>query len=1135
MIWYILYPFRGTTEPPKLPPGHPLRQAFYHHGLAISRHWLLSILLSVVVAVFLCYPVVLVNNSPTFRSFKVAHHAWTSAQLYGGSVDILPDINIRQAWVHGSYMKVLDSGVLQEALRIQNVLLGAPTNAALTTGDGSYSRRSQEHCLNQPTLSWGLHSPLMYWNCSVSAIEQDADILHTINSHTHDRTTLNITLRPSSVFAGKSFSSGKLTAADALVITLFEFPGADVGTRWIEQSVRLAQAAPDRWSIYPKNGRPARSQTYDFRFKPMGFGDDFLLVIIYSVVSLIVLSRLRRLRGVKSQAGLLIALCTQVAISILASLTLCGLFNVNLATVPREVFPALTLFLGLENMFRLVDTVVEQSPELPTVERVARALGDVGPLAFAGVGQNLGLLYLLSKLSYQGVAQFCMFSFFALTFDFLFHLTFFVAVLSVDVRRTELRDSLERVNDIHTNANAMRTEREGWSTALFRSMVFREGRVPGSTRIAGQAFLICFVIVLNYHFWEGEKLRSLLRLLRPGWRRGNKHVLDEIVPSLPPINQARSPGEWLRMQEYDTGKEVISFIKPKGFGFVARVYEPLTIVLKDADRAAAPHMSGSVLHKTFSLMTDHIFSFVLILVSCIAVTTLLMHYLLWDEIPNDESMSTIAEPTLTIETLPISHKLDIADITGNGKGHLLTISTDRSMSGWYLDSWTGRYTHHFIKSDSGSKPVWPVIASTIDEDSCRLAVCSDTGLIGIWSLERARFIQYHNVALKDIEPLLFTMASFKAGDPNTLHLLIVTLDGWMIDIDLTTQRIQHHCIYSGSLISSKLSGTTEFSVVVLTLAQHGDMHITKAALGGRWHTSPLISLPPQIQADRRVSKVRYILALKNLDLFAAVRLHEVDMFDVKTKKFVANIQTEHIQGVSMRIIHLKRRSCGTCQGPAVKSLALVYTDYDTKRCMMHTFTNEGDINICLRPQDDDNDTTCNNIHRAKMMTYRIDDPGAWETSGAMSVLGIREQPALPLIQDSGLSKRHTTSRNVSPFKFSKQDQNEKEKSKLKDPQVWEAWSLSSTGMFHTQPLSSDITADANISLSAGKVNQQIIVANPGPATRLDKRSIAIAFGNSVKIVSVTSDRIEDEGDRLGNGGPAASIGRRRRIASKKAQ
>src|SRR3982074_3443966 len=104
-----------------------------------------------------------------------------------------------------------------------------------------------------------LHSPLLYWNCSVAAIESDDSILTTINSYNHQISPANITLRPSSVLAGISLSRNRLVAADALVVSLFYKAGSTAGDLWDERAKALAQSDNSRWDVYLANGRGTKS------------------------------------------------------------------------------------------------------------------------------------------------------------------------------------------------------------------------------------------------------------------------------------------------------------------------------------------------------------------------------------------------------------------------------------------------------------------------------------------------------------------------------------------------------------------------------------------------------------------------------------------------------------------------------------------------------------------------------------------------------------------------------------------------------------------------------------------------------------------------------------------------------------
>ena len=306
--------YSRTTEPPVLSQNHPIRKALSSHGTSVAKHWLVWILISVAIAVLICYPVFFLYENPTTGFSKLPSHVWASAKRFVGTTDTQPDAEIRQLWIHGNYMKALDHKVLKEALDIQESVLGELTACLPPTLNFTQYEDGQDSN-PLPTvgkLMWGFHSPLIFWNCSSDSIQADKDLLSTINTRSTCRSFFNITLRPSSVFAGKSFVKRNLTAADALVITLFEGVGPGIRHNWNTRFAKLAKDAPNRWSIYPENFQVTRSQLYQFQFKPMSVQDDFILFIAYALMVIYVLISLRKLRAVKSKFGLGVTVFTEV-------------------------------------------------------------------------------------------------------------------------------------------------------------------------------------------------------------------------------------------------------------------------------------------------------------------------------------------------------------------------------------------------------------------------------------------------------------------------------------------------------------------------------------------------------------------------------------------------------------------------------------------------------------------------------------------------------------------------------------------------------------------------------------------------------------------------------------------------------
>ena len=264
----------------------------------------------------LCYQAVFQADSSTAAGLRnLPKHVWTSTTEIEGERPA--DVVVRQVWVHGDYMKALDLRVLREAAHVQDALIGSGF-------DGHVGAYPDKHMLAHDARGcvtpgagqkWGWHSPLMYWDCSLRALEEDQDLLATINARTRSHSALNITLRPSTVFAGKSFSSTRLRAADALVITLFDQTNSSLGDIWDSRARLLAKELSPNWTVFPKDGQVTRNRLYEFRFRPMTLSDDLFLAASYLVTAAYVIWRMMQLRAVKSWFGLLVTICAKVGSS----------------------------------------------------------------------------------------------------------------------------------------------------------------------------------------------------------------------------------------------------------------------------------------------------------------------------------------------------------------------------------------------------------------------------------------------------------------------------------------------------------------------------------------------------------------------------------------------------------------------------------------------------------------------------------------------------------------------------------------------------------------------------------------------------------------------------------------------------
>lgn len=393
MLWYLLSPIRRSTAPPRLPVNHPIRRAFYRHGKTTAQHWLIVMLVAVAIAMGFSYPSIFLAEGPTAGHAAYPHQAWTMARaIEDGNTTI--DVELRQIWIHGSYMEALDKRVLQKALKIQQSLLIDDTLGETIP--------ALSDSLRTGILDRGYHSPLMYWNSSAQVLEADLDVLKTINTQKSGYSSLNVALRPASVLAGKRFKRSQLLAADALVITLMNQYEDDAGSRWQEKMKHLTQEACRNCALFPPDGHITSHRVYEFSFTPLSLKGHLALGFAYGCMAVYVLVSFRRMKAFHSRFGLVITAITQMTCSILASFTICGILKINLSTIPKNAYPFVVLVLGVENMFRLINAVLAYPPTMATELRIANALGDIGPLSVAAAAQNLAILSLLSTVVSPG-------------------------------------------------------------------------------------------------------------------------------------------------------------------------------------------------------------------------------------------------------------------------------------------------------------------------------------------------------------------------------------------------------------------------------------------------------------------------------------------------------------------------------------------------------------------------------------------------------------------------------------------------------------------------------------------------------------------------------------------------------------
>ncbi|ORY71849.1 sterol-sensing domain of SREBP cleavage-activation-domain-containing protein [Pseudomassariella vexata] len=1118
MIWYLLYPFRGTTEAPVLAPNHPLRSAFARYGRYAARHVVTTLLISVSVASLLVYPFpFLYTTDFSNGASNLPHHVWTEAQPLEEKSGVEPDVIMRTVWVHGNYMEALSREVLLGALELQDELLGptenfnprqAPNATPMPHGPAfelSTEQRDAYHVVNGLTEeSWFFHSPLQYWSCSADQVIADEDILTTVNERKTQSTSVNVTLRHSIVFSGKRFEDRRLLAADALVITLIHMRDSPVGRIWQAKTQALANKLSDKWDVYGQQSANVPSQLYEFQFLPMSYQDTLALGIAYSLTLVYFIISLSKLRAVKSKVGLVTTVMVQLIVSVISSFTICALLKIDLSKIPRFAYPVVIFSMSLENIFRLINAVILTSSDDNTSNRIGHAFGETSHVALASVAQNLLILWGLSNIVSPGVSAFCTFAAIAIIFDFFYLSTFFLSVLSVDVRRTELGDALAKASIRNQKGAAEPLGRQSWVDAML------QGKIAMSTRIAGTTVMVGFVLIAQWHFFENESvLRTLGRIFYIS--RKYKPFGSYRSSLLVDIHQARSPKSWLRLQDHETAQEVIHVVKPDAHSYIARVFEPLVFVLKGADRKQ-DMKERLFLPAVYDFARHQSTPFIVTVLVVAAAIRLLMNYLLWDEL-GETSMADNQEeePLLAVKTLGSGHSLDVAMLSASSDGHIVSVGLDRQVRVWDVKTGGKSYV---LPDNDGVDITFPILAICINDDSHWLALLTiDT--VMLWNLLDERWGPSVRVdrAKHKPEGFFFTVAESQ----DSQIVLIVRRDGTMTEVRPEKQESRSYVISDESVVVSVgslliITAKTVTAVTkVMTSSREGQVYCLSQDPTG-WNSYPVNIPRPQ---EREFMS---IVALPELGFLLVVRTNSVDLVDAHDYLTLHSFRTDPIQPKSLKCFHSKRRQMN-CGSVGLKFLTFAYLNAFTRDLVVQTYRPQHDgESICFRVPGQPVSKTCCRWPQTKEARRVIQDPGVWEALPTGFIIGTRKktnptpqrQSVQPQPIPTGLRRRRLSHSSDSSAN-SQQNRDD-----------WEVWMLSQLGRvetWETTSLCPDVEED-----------EHLFATNLGPMVRVGRGSVAVGLSNVIKVLIIGHERFDvgADGSLLENGLRAVASRRRNR-------
>ncbi|KAI5250362.1 hypothetical protein E4T43_00305 [Aureobasidium subglaciale] len=564
--------------------------------------------------------------------------------------------------------------------------------------------------------------------------------------------------------------------------------------------------------------------------------------------------------------------------------------------------------------------------------------------------------------------------------------------------------------------------------------------------------------------------------------------------SPPPTDQSRHPATWLRTQDYENAVHFMKVVKPGAQGFVAKIYDPLVITLGGADRSGILYRKETWLQSLRGVATQHFYPTAIAVVFVVAFVTVLMNFLLWDDRAEDAEYENGGDNLpLTVDAIETGHMLDVVKITGCRQGHMLSIGLDRTIS-ILLFKPCGR-----IK--------WPIHACSISDKGDWMAVLGDDGRVSLGSLSRGEFTHDFETDSEERLPLLFEfIPSPSTPNGQGVSFAVVSADGKLTEFHTHNNSVQTFRASEGELLAASFSLAQRHLPKIILL--HPDGHISALQkASGMWTFKEMPLGYPRPLADRTAGASACLHAIDEVEASLICTTNTITLLHTPTVRQSGSFNIPNVKPNSVRVLHTGRNQCLSCGGMTASSLSLVFTDVETRECVVRTYAAQGEPFKPLGLFTEDLVCNCAAKFHWEKNEHRLPEAGSWEST-TEAVVGLRRKPQSPpsspviLPKDSGnLLRRRRRGTGASS---SSGDENEQ----------WEAYLYSASGELHTVPI--DMSGE-----------NQLYATRAGPACQLGYRSVAIVLGSTVCVVKVWDNWADKGAKGVSDGGSQPLLSRRR--------
>ncbi|WEJ94450.1 hypothetical protein PSN45_001934 [Yamadazyma tenuis] len=248
-----------------------------------------------------------------------------------------------------------------------------------------------------------------------------------------------------------------------------------------------------------------------------------------------------------------------------------------------------------------------------------------------------------------------------------------------------------------------------------------------------------------------------------------------------------------------------------------------------------------------------------------------------------------------------------------------------------------------------------------------------------------------------------------------------------------------------------------------------------------------------------------IVTLDFVGMIIRVNNLVAELIDVQTGIILHKINVAHFKPSSFKVSHSEPTHCRFCGCASISSLTVVYEDFSSDTLIIHTFkvANRSKTNICLRVERDPREIRCAGFDDVYEEQYWYEEIGAWQLTDINMVIGVKNSSEKSVsyqdgnddIFESGYLKK-VDMRGGSKLRSLK--------SKIKTPKENEVQTNNWTGFIIT------LGDGKMVEYEIPRLSKGLVCNNIGCIEKFGYKSVAVSFGNLIKILYLGNDKLVEE-------------------------